>query len=356
MSNTIRKRRRIVNGVEITLLEKNTDTLPLVDSTLVYSNIESRLKTYLTEQLSKVTLPQSVQTIVQQEVQSAKSLLTEPLFVSSGLTATDIIATVSNTPEDGSVMAYDSQGSTLVWRQSPNVRLDIIDNTLLNYPNEFISDHITSNKFHIPFAVSWNGNSWGGEGRAGIFWLDPWDEPVDNYSIKFGRDDSSLGETGYTYGTVGGLAMKFSNGMEFDTSNGRGSPGGYRGFVWNRVAGSAQGGNQPVMALDSKEGNLTVRGRIKSDYTGNPIVGNIFLESYDPTTDNPIIVISGVGSSYNGYVLTYEQNPYVPYYASLKLKPSTGGPSTGGYSTSGGVIDCGSFLSTDGIIDCGSFI
>lgn len=378
MSNTIRKRRRIVNGVEITLLEKNTETLPLVDSTLVYSNIESRLKSYLTEQLSKVTIPQSVQTIIQQEVQSAKSLLTEPLFVSSGLTAGDIISTVSNIPEDGSIMTYDSQGKSLLWKQSPTVRFDIIDNTILNYANEFSSDHILSNKFHLPFAVAWGKNNWGGPGRGGIFWLDPWDQPVDNFSIKMGRNNTSINESGYDYGSVHGLAMKFSNGPEIDYPiTAVGQTIGHRGFVWNSH------NNHPVMALDtsssglgvsrySKGGRLTTHGGVETEgnlYLSGNQKNNIsygqecdfhgYIHINDATIGNNIFTLPNFGAGYNGYVLTYTQldDPSGVLFGTIKLKPPTGGGGGGGTFPSV-EIDGGSFLQIDQYakIDGGSFI
>jgi len=250
----IRRHRKIVNGVEITLLEKKVVTESKVDPLLA---IESNLKSYIDEQIPTETITNEIQTILPKEIQTiieTESLLSGYTFVQD-----DFFNIIDNIPEEGSVLSYDNQVESLVWRQSPTVRIGEIENTLLNNDLHYYTQWITSPKIHIPFAVKWTVapfHEFGGPGKAGIFWSDPWGGVVDNFSIKMGIDNDEISETGYTYGTVSSLAMKFSNGTETD--------GGLRGFVWNRVGGGGHG-DEPVMALDSHNGDLTVRRDINCD-------------------------------------------------------------------------------------------
>jgi len=358
MSNPIKRYRKIVNGNEIVLLEKN-QVEPVLPSSLLYDKLESNLKTYFDSKYTHQTT-QTITTEIRNEVQSI--IKAEPFFVTTALTVGNILDVVGNKPEDGSIITYDAQGDRLLWGQSPSVKFDIIENTINSYPIKFESDHTVTNKIHLPFAISWGSNTWGGPGKAGIFWGDPWSPTVDNFSIKMGRDDASIGETGYTYGEVGGagnpVIMKFSNGAERN-----------RGFVWTSVGSD---GTIPIMSLSTQNsagvgdsaGYLTVRKTIETEEilvanssAATFATGSLYLKNFDPT-----IPVIGLGTIYNaayeGYVLTYTQATagIPPQPPVLKLMPSAGGPSSPSYSTSGGVIDCGSFLSTDGMIDCGSFI
>jgi hypothetical protein len=367
----IRKRRRTVNGVEITLLEKATSTTPLIDTTLIYSDIESRLRTYIGDELAtKIPAAQETirETIVQNSVQSLPSSIT------ASLTVDEILGLISNSPEEGSVLTYDGQNGAIVWRQSPNLRLDTIENVMSSYQTKVESDRVQGDQFFLPFAVKWSVPpyyQWGGPGKSGIFWGDPWTDPVDNFSIKMGDDDASIGETGYTFGYVNKLAMKFSNGSE-----------GGRGFVWTSVGNN---GSLPVMSLDTNNplaggGNLTVKNGIYSQLgdisadngsvwageqlvaAGNidyPYDGHLRVASFDPSTGNSVISLWSdmvQAPAYDGYVLTYRHIAATPV-GILKLEPPTGGGGGGGTFPSV-EIDGGSFLQTDQYarIDGGSFI
>ncbi len=350
----VKKRRKVVNGIEIVLFEKSVTK----QESPSYDEVEQKLTWYIDSQLSSKITP-TIQTTIEKEIQSVTEKQIESLF-SYTFTKDEFLGIVENDPEDGSIVSYDSVNKKVVWKQSPNVRSDLIENKLAQYPYEFRSDFVASNRFYMPFAVRSpvTGEIWGGKGKGGLFWGDPWLDPVDNFSIKFGIDDASIGETGYTYGVVNGLAMKFSNGSEIEQ--------GIRGFVWTSVGPE---GNIPVMSLDTARpvsgqtgtgGNLQVKRNITSEYGklildgvySGGIFGPIIIQRFNPAD----ILISTLDTepSYNGYVLTYEDSGF---YGSIRLKPPTGSGGTSSmYSTSGGVINCGSFLSTDGMINCGSFI
>jgi len=353
MSNIIQKKRKVVNGVNITLLEKSVKVEPVVDTDLLYKNFEIKLRQYVDGQFSEIYAP----IVVNKDIQTSSIDQQIPTSTIFTLSKDDILGVISNSPEEGSILSYTDDN--ISWRQSPNVRFDLIDNELNNYKLEFKSDHIYTNKLHIPFAVTayTDGTVWGGNGRAGIFWLDPWDQPVDNYSIKMGLNNPEIGESGYSFGTVNELAMKFTNGSE-----------GGRGFVWCSSVPPYHGYMQPVMSLDTDDpisnngGNLTVARDITSNLgkiviSGNdsstPIVGNIVIPNFTPT--NPIISTIGASDSYNNYVLTYET--VAGSLGKISLKPPTGGGGGGG-SFPGVQMDGGSFLQEDQYarIDAGSFI
>ena len=364
----VKKRRKVVNGIEIVLFEKSVTK----QESPSYDEVEQKLTWYIDSQLSSKITP-TIQTTIEKEIQSVTEKQIESLF-SYTFTKDEFLGIVENDPEDGSIVSYDSVNKKVVWKQSPNVRSDLIENKLAQYPYEFRSDFIASNRFYMPFAVvsPVTGEIWGGKGKGGIFWGDPWLDPMDNFSIKFGKDDASIGETGYSYGYVSKLAMKFSNGTE---ENGR-------GFVWTSVGPN---GSVPVMSLDTMDpttlggGNLTVKRHIVSQYgnvTANETlfgkIVNVGITSVTFPYDAPIVVQDSFVSSgqniiklntdaltspsLDGYVMTYRH--LVGPVGVIGLEPPTGG--SGGtssmYSTSGGVINCGSFLSTDGMINCGSFI
>lgn len=382
--NRITKRRKVVNGVKITLLEKSVISNSIVDQSQKYLDIKNEIREYVDEKIENIVIDQSITNI-------SNNLQTIPESLSYVLTKDEILGVIQNTPEDGSVLSYDNQYDWLVWRQSPNVRMDLIDNKLVNYENYFSSRYIFSNKLHLPFAIKSlvSNDVWGGLGKAGIFWGDPWSQTVDNFSIKMGRDDASIGETGYTYGKVGSgtrpVIMKFSNGSE-----------GGRGFVWTSVG---QDGSIPYMSLDTNRsilggGNLTVHNDIISNngiLSGQGIVSHGTIESYGeitsheniiiddiddlpkafdlrsyyPSVDNTIIRVSHPTTfpvvdellSYDGYVMTFRHGGFLPNYGTIGLEPPAGG-SGGGGTFPGVEIDCGSFLQTDNYceIDAGSFV
>lgn len=264
----IRKRRKVVNGVAITLFEKTVSATPTQSLTEMYADVEKRLTSHIATTFQ--SLPTKFTELTTKEIQTVvQDLRSEITLCGSTFTQDQLLGVFGNSPEDGSVATFDNQNGVVVWKQSPNIRLTDIENTLSNYPVEFSSDHVKPNKLHLPFAVAWGENNWGGNGRAGIFWLDPWDKPIDNYSIKMGANNSAIGESGYSYGTVGGLAMKFSNDIAVDAPNGLGSPGGYRGWVWSRGTGMT-----PAMALDSHDGKLTVLSGINVS-TGQIMSGGV---------------------------------------------------------------------------------
>jgi hypothetical protein len=356
MSNTIQKHRKTINGVEIVLLEKSVRVEPVVDTSSLYSNI----KKYVDTQIGKIEFPTLTQQIVEKGIQSTTQGVVDIPLSAYTLTKDEILGVVSNDPEDGSILSYAGQDNNLVWKQSPNVRFDIIDNILSNYPSNFYSTHVSTDILHIPFAIRYLDNIWGGNGRAGIFFGSPSD-PVDNYSIKMGRDDASIGETGYTFGTVYGspnsnrVVMKFSNGNE-----------GGRGFVWNSEGG--EGFSGPVMSLDTNNpiggggGTLTVRNNITSELGSLILMGdndattNFVLSNFIP--ENPMFMILGADNSWNDTVLTYTNSEVFESLGYISLKPATAGGSGGGGTFPGVQMDGGSFLQTDQYarIDAGSFV
>lgn len=381
----IRKRRKVVNGVEITLMEKTVSANPMAEQAAFYNDIERRLTDHientfhsLPTQISTATTKE-IQTVVQQELQSDISL-------SGSFDQDTFLGIVGNTPEEGSILAYDDQGDQLLWQQSPSVRFADIENTLVNYNTFFRSDFVQPNKLHLPFAVAWGENNWGGNGRGGIFWSDPWTTPVDNFSIKFGHDDEDIGESGYTddfifataatYVDFGGtgftyteyeydmgetnvwlgrldgsrthyvgqagnsgpeLSMKFSQGSEFG-----------RGWSWTRVGSTPS--PYPVMSLTNR-GLLKVDNSYVSIKHSSPlagpraenkggattldviapfhIVGYDQDKSIDSWSGQSIISITkaaNLGPEHDGYVLTYEHNYLEDTTGSTIVIPAVGSP------------------------------
>jgi hypothetical protein len=339
----IRKHRKIVNGVEITLLEKSVSTSPIQSSAKLYAEAERNLKTYIDDTILQLSFRQPIDN--SQDAQTvSKKIQSESLLL-------DFLGLVSNAPDDGSILTYDNQNETLLWLQSPSIRLTEIENRMVQNSVEFITDNTNTSKVQIPFAVKWSVppyHEWGGAGKAGIFWADPWADTVDNFSIKMGTDDVRINESGYTYGTVGGLAMKFSNDTTVDVANGYGSVGGSRGWVWSRGINIL-----PAMALDSKDGHLTVFGDINTD-TGRLLSGG---------TDIATMFGAGGGSS-TLEDLTDTNIPSPNNLDSLVYNLGTGkwvasavSGGGGGGSLPGVEVDMGSFLNDEPAeIDAGSFI
>lgn len=329
----IRKRRKIVNGIEITLLERTVSQTPIQDQNSFFSDVEAKLRTYVNDKFQSIPT-QQITTEIQAALQQVQS---ESFLSGSPFTIEDFLSIAINEPEDGSIVSYDDQEGSLSWVQSPSVKFAEIDNTLINYNTKFESDHIYSNRLHVPFAVAWGENNWGGNGKSGIFWIDPWDEPIDNYSIKMGMNNEDIGETGYSFGYVSQLAMKFSNGSE-----------GGRGFVWTSVGA---GGSIPVMALDTNDpltngGNLWVNRDIKSvsgsviaenDLNGNRLVVNenqdlpynaaIWVNTDSIMSGTNLITVSTLhppsAAALDGYIMKYR---YITGPVGvIGLVPDTGG-------------------------------
>ena len=125
------------------------------------------------------------------------------------------------------------------------------ESTFSNLKKNQIIKTLYASEIQLPFAVRNSPrDTWGGPGKAGIFWQDPGEDLIDTYSIKMGGDNVEIEESGYTFGYVNDLAMKFTMGAEEG-----------RGFVWDRI-GPAAYNHKPVMSLDAKYGNLVVRGDI----------------------------------------------------------------------------------------------
>lgn len=388
----VRKRRKLINGFNITLLEKVVDAFE-------GSFVQSADNTVIGKRFirSENSGPYS----------GSDSLSTDTLTL-SGVNDTQIqYLTVPLTePQDAYQLAWNAASATTVWVQPVNYQpqLDSLSlsiatsssniselQTLVSQFNSFISsDYIETSSLHIPFAVAWSGNNWGGPGKAGIFWHDPGTDPYDGFAIKYGCDNASIGETGYSYGSVGVLAaspvvMRFTNGME-----------GTRGFIW---AAHGYGRTVPVMALDTDDplsnpyaGSLKVKGNITAErgdiwvvsggvsaaknvvagerlYVGWPsqsVLGPIEVANYDPSTGNCLITMRGnflydsggtptgtsLNASHNNYVLSYTH--LFSNYGAIGLRPA---PAGGGSGTLPGVeIDCGSFTADTADINCGSFV
>lgn len=372
----VRKRRKLINGFNITLLEKSVDILtdPRVQP---IDTADSGGKFLRSEN---------------KDIQNTGTGLFEPTNTLLGINDTQIqyLAVPLDEPKDSQYLSWNEKSGTTVWKQLTNYQPQIdvltdvvktsssniseIQTQIIQFNNIVRTDFVESNLLHLPFAVAWSANSWGGPGKAGIFWSDPGTTPVDNFSIKFGGTNLALGESNYDFGTVGtastaypssnAVVMKFSNGTE-----------GARGFVWNAVGIS--GG--PVMALDTdpnrsdspynRGGNLTVRNRIithqgcfqANGYSQIPIgttqyLGNLHVNEHNPYLQyplpTPIITLRpSLGSEYNGYVMTYREGNL---YGEIGLSPSVGGSGSG--TLPGVEIDCGSFTAGTADINCGSFV
>lgn len=360
----IKRRRKIVNGIEIILLEKTVESAKV--DIQPYTSMENTLMLYLDNQFAnlKSTIPslteEQIQNIVKREIPAPSNLMGSESLLFTGQGSTQVLKSISGEPIDGDIIGYDTlNGGILVWKQNPNIRFDIIDNILNEYTNNFESTNMQTVSLKIPFAVQSHippYKNWGGSGKAGIFWNDPWADPINNYSIKMGLNNSTIGETGYTHNwtwlsqdvtfetgstinypyvlssksfsdsirtyNLDDLTMKFSNGSEVG-----------RGWVWTRV-GSTMGpsfSNIPVMSLTNL-GILTTEhcvvsnrynsllGRINYPDRKNSVdsLGAFHVVGYTDSgasqtwSGDSIFSLSmtDLTSAHTGYALVYEHDHY----------------------------------------------
>lgn len=383
----IRKRRKLINGFNITLLEKTAEVLK--------GSINQPLDTTVSGGKfirSDNTGPQSAQTVQIETTNAEIQYLAAPIVQ----------------PQDDYHLVWDSSSGTTIWKPPTNYQpqfdaftsilstnssnISELQTLVTQFNNIIRTDYVETDSLHIPFAVAWSGHVWGGPGKAGIFFHNPGDVAYDGFAIKMGHDNATIGETGYTYGTVGNLAqypivMRFTNGTE-----------GSRGFVWS--ARGASGKTIPVMALDTNDpdsnstaGSLKIKGnfiaergyivasggsvtakddviaggRLQAEFPSQNILGPINISNYDPSTGNSLITMrsyflydsggtptgTSLNASHNNYVLTYTH--LFSNYGKISLLPQIGG-SGGGGTLPGVEIDCGTFTAGTADINCGSFV
>lgn len=285
----IRKRRKIINGIEIVLMEKVAQTETTIRTTVP---VNEDLRTYIDEQIIK--LKDEQETVVTQTTQTLPTSIL-PTASTTVVTQEDLLSIVESTPEDGNYIIYDSSLGRLRWEQSPNVTTELlvteIENSITRISTDGLeTDHAKLNYVQLDF-----------EDRLaskGIFWADPWASSLyEGFSIQMATDSSIYNLvnplSGYNYGHVEQLAMRFTSGGDINTS------GLKRGWVWTSVGPPSygNGGYMPVMSLD-RRGRMTLK-------------SGITFEEYDG--EGSFLSFSGAGgnttplSGYHNYVMKYNK-------------------------------------------------
>ena len=264
------------------------------------------------------------------------------LFEKTIIKDLEVSAEVSLTPEQQIIenKTYVEYDDKVITEQLNN-----ISDTIINQRVVHTIYDLHSRQIHLPFAVRNDlSHSWGGDGKAGIFWHDPGEDADDVYSIKVGKNNTDIDELGYSavgFGAVTDLAMSFQMG------------GVNRGFVWRRRHAEEV---ESIMSLDVNwkstsnsdennrgyrpKGDLTVFGNvdtysgyfIQSDYIGWDRFGEIGG-------------FSGGVDNYTGKVLVTAVHPDNTKSATtviLELQDSSGtAESLFGFPLSAQTIDAG---------------
>ena len=174
----IKKKRKIINGIEFVLMEKTRGEVPAAQFS-VAGTPSLTIQEFIEE---------TEQKIEELETKVSDENILERISPQIEITTESLSSAFVNEPEDGDIVAYDGESNKLNWIQNPNVALNIdvdnINSTLDDFRRGFRSQYI-----QLPFQVR--------KAHGGIFWQDLNLPPYDGFGISMGANNYSAGTFGY---------------------------------------------------------------------------------------------------------------------------------------------------------------